>query len=56
MKFELAVHLTQVASKHARSVIKQHKELAVSSLMVCFIPLLGYTAVSMTLFYILKQK
>jgi Tfp pilus assembly protein PilO len=56
MKFERAVDLPQVALKHAGSVVKEHKQLVVCILMVCFISLLGYFAVSMTLFHILTLK
>lgn len=56
MRYFRAVGLPQVAPKQAGNVIKQHKELAVCSLMVCFISLWGYFAVSMMLFHIFTQK
>jgi hypothetical protein len=55
MKSERAVDLPQVVSKHVGSVTKQHNELVECSLVVCFISLLRYFAVSMKLFHILTQ-
>jgi hypothetical protein len=45
VQFERAIDLTQVSSKHAGNVIKQHEGLVVCSLMICFISLLEYFAV-----------